>query len=108
MATQTPDPRPEAVAACLDAISPDARRDDAHELDALFRKVTGYRPQLWGGAMLGYGRYDYTYASGRSGTFLATGFAAPIDVTVGPEGSLYVADWATGNIVRISYVGDPS
>lgn len=26
--------------------------------------------------MLGYGRYDYTYASGRSGTFLATGFAA--------------------------------
>lgn len=35
----------------------------------------------------------------------ATGFAAPIDVTVGPDGSLYVADWATGIIFRISYTG---
>lgn len=33
----------------------------------------------------------------------ATGFAAPIAVAVGPEGSLYVADWATGIIFKISY-----
>lgn len=37
----------------------------------------------------------------------ATGFAAPIDIVVGPEGSLYVADFATGIIFRISYVGEP-
>lgn len=35
----------------------------------------------------------------------AMGFAAPIDVTVGPDGSLYVADWATGIIFKISYTG---
>lgn len=35
----------------------------------------------------------------------ATGFAAPIDVTVGPDGALYVADWATGIIFQITYVG---
>ena len=35
----------------------------------------------------------------------ATGFAAPIDVTTGPDGSLYVADWATGIIFKISYTG---
>ncbi|MCI0394308.1 MAG: PQQ-dependent sugar dehydrogenase [Chloroflexi bacterium] len=35
----------------------------------------------------------------------ATGFAAPIDVTTGPEGSLYVADWATGIIFQIRYTG---
>ena len=35
----------------------------------------------------------------------ATGFAAPIDVTVGPDGSLYVADWATGVIIQILYTG---
>lgn len=35
----------------------------------------------------------------------ATGFAAPIDLTVGPDGALYVADWATGLIFRIAYVG---
>ena len=35
----------------------------------------------------------------------ATGFAAPIDLTVGPDGALYVADWATGIIFRIAYGG---
>jgi len=35
----------------------------------------------------------------------ATGFAAPIDVVTGPDGSLYVADWATGIIFQISYTG---
>ncbi len=35
----------------------------------------------------------------------ATGFAAPIDVTVGPDGALYVADYATGIIFKIVYSG---
>ena len=30
---------------------------------------------MCGPSIIGYGRYDYTYASGRSGSFLATGFA---------------------------------
>jgi hypothetical protein len=42
-------------------------------------------------------------AGGSVPTNFATGFAAPIDVTVGPDGSLYVADWATGIIFKISY-----
>jgi glucose/arabinose dehydrogenase len=42
---------------------------------------------------------------GRDATDFATGFAAPIDVTVGPDGSLYVADWATGIIFQIQYEG---
>lgn len=41
---------------------------------------------------------------GTHGTF-ATGFAAPIDVTAGPDGALYVADYATGIIFKIEYVG---
>lgn len=35
----------------------------------------------------------------------ATGFAAPIAVTTDPAGNLYVADWATGIIFKISYKG---
>lgn len=35
----------------------------------------------------------------------ATGFAAPIDVVVGPDGSMYVTDWATGIVFKISYTG---
>ena len=35
----------------------------------------------------------------------ATGFAQPIDVTVGPDGNLYVTDYATGIIFRIRHTG---
>ncbi|GMQ77843.1 MAG: hypothetical protein BMS9Abin02_0334 [Anaerolineae bacterium] len=38
----------------------------------------------------------------------ATGFAAPIDIVVGTDGNLYVADFATGIIFQISYTGDSS
>ena len=41
---------------------------------------------------------------GSNSTF-ATGFAAPIDVTVGPDGAIYVADYAVGIIFKIEYVG---
>jgi glucose/arabinose dehydrogenase len=33
----------------------------------------------------------------------AVGFASPIDVTISPDGSVVVADWANGNIYSISY-----
>lgn len=51
------------------------RADEARRLDGIFGEVTGWRPRLWSGRMIGYGSYDYTYASGHSGTSLATGFA---------------------------------
>lgn len=51
------------------------RRVEAEQLDDLFRRVTGFEPQVWTGGIVGYGAYDYTYASGRSGTWMATGFA---------------------------------
>jgi sugar lactone lactonase YvrE len=40
---------------------------------------------------------------GNDGFDFATGFALPIDTAVSPDGSLYVADWATHIIFRISY-----
>ena len=41
---------------------------------------------------------------GQISTF-ATGFAAPLDVTTGPDNAIYVADYATGIIFKISYAG---
>ena len=58
------------------AIEDPRRRGEAEQLDRIFREVTGYQPKLWSGRMIGYGQYDYTYDSGHSGTWLATGFAA--------------------------------
>ena len=66
---------------------PDNRRDEARRLDTLFRAATGFQPQVWTGGIVGYGAYDYTYASGRSGTWMATGFAprkAKISVYIMP------------------------
>ncbi len=51
------------------------RRADAETLDAMFRRVTGWRPRMWGPTIIGYGQYHYTYESGRTGDFLATGFS---------------------------------
>ncbi|WP_341213421.1 DUF1801 domain-containing protein [uncultured Limimaricola sp.] len=59
----------------LSAVTPDRRREDARSLDALFREVSGFVPQIWGPSIVGYGSYDYVYESGRSGRFLATGFS---------------------------------
>lgn len=68
-------PSDASVAAFLDAVTPQIRQADARQLNNLFQQVTGFQPQIWGGSSLGYGRYDYTYASGRSGCYLATGFS---------------------------------
>ena len=64
-----------SVDAYLAQVEPPRRREDAIWLDQVFRDVTGWAPQMWGPSIIGYGRYDYTYQSGRSGSFLATGFA---------------------------------
>lgn len=39
---------------------------DCRELMALFKKVTGYSPRMWGPSMVGYGSYLYTSESGRA------------------------------------------
>jgi len=59
----------------LRAVVPEKRQQEAITLDAFFRDVTGFEPRLWSGNMLGYGYYDYRYASGREGRWFATGFA---------------------------------
>ncbi len=56
-------------------LEPARRRQDAARLDTLFREVTGFAPRMWGASIIGYGRYAYRYDSGRTGAYLATGFA---------------------------------
>ena len=59
----------------LSGVMPERRHREAQALNALFQEVTGWNPVFYKGGMLGYGSYDYTYASGRKGSFFATGFA---------------------------------
>lgn len=68
-------PTTQNVADFLASVQPDSKARDAQELDALFQRVTGFTPQMWGASIIGYGRYHYRYETGRTGDFLATGFS---------------------------------
>jgi hypothetical protein len=59
----------------LAAVEPARKREEAQVLDALFRRVTGERPKMWGPSIIGYGSYRTTYASGREVEWMRTGFS---------------------------------
>lgn len=64
-----------SVEAFLAAVEPPAKRSDAAVLDALFRRVTGEAPRMWGPNIIGYGEYRTTYESGRDVHWMRTGFS---------------------------------
>jgi hypothetical protein len=68
-------PGGQCVAGFIGAVEPDAKRADAAVLDALFRKVTGETPRIWGPSIIGYGEYHYRYASGHEGDMCRAGFS---------------------------------
>ena len=59
----------------ITAVEPERKREEARELDVLFRKVTGETPRMWGPSIIGYGVYETTYASGRDVTWMRAGFS---------------------------------
>ncbi|MFB0611080.1 DUF1801 domain-containing protein [Aurantiacibacter poecillastricola] len=59
----------------IDRVDQARKREEARELDALFRKVTGKEPVMWGPSIIGYGSYHYKYDSGREGDMCRTGFS---------------------------------
>ena len=63
------------VQSFLEGVEHPVRRADALVLDAMFRRITGWAPKMWGPTIVGYGSYHYTYDSGREGDMCATGFS---------------------------------
>jgi hypothetical protein len=59
----------------LTAVPDPTRQAEAREVCALITEVTGQAPEMWGPSIVGFGRYTYAYASGRSGEWMAVGFA---------------------------------
>lgn len=64
-----------SVADFIAAVANPTRRRDAERLVALFQEITGQPPEMWGPSIVGFGRYTYRYASGRSGEWPAAGFS---------------------------------
>ena len=52
------------------------RRRDCLELLEIMEEISGEPPRMWGASMVGFGKYRYRYASGRSGTWFRVGFAS--------------------------------
>ncbi len=68
-------PTPVPVAEFLDRTATGARRSDCAALVALMQQITGVTPTMWGTSIVGFGRYHYVYASGRSGDAPVVGFS---------------------------------
>ncbi len=64
-----------SVADFIASVEPAAKREDAVILDAIFRRVTGEQPHLWGLSIIGYGEYRTVYESGRKVHWMRTGFS---------------------------------
>lgn len=66
----------------------ETRRKDAAALLKLFEEVTGWKAQMWGSTIVGFGRYEYAYESGHSGESLVCGFSprkANLVIYAGPS-----------------------
>ncbi|MXO48328.1 DUF1801 domain-containing protein [Erythrobacter vulgaris] len=59
----------------IEGVEPEKKREEAKVLDAMFRKVTGEIPKMWGPSIIGYGAFRTTYASGRDVHWLRSGFS---------------------------------
>ncbi len=64
-----------SVAAFLRTVDDERKRNDAREVMALMKDVTGKRPKMWGPSIVGFGSYHYRYGSGREGDWPVTGFS---------------------------------
>lgn len=59
----------------LNSVENPKRKSDAFEILELMKEVTGERPMMWGKSLVGFGSYDYKYASGKAGSWFLTGFS---------------------------------
>lgn len=64
-----------SVSAFLANVKDQQKRADCKAVAKMMREATGKRAKMWGTSIVGFGSYDYRYESGRSGTFMVTGFS---------------------------------
>ena len=68
-------PTAQSVDAFLAGVDNPRRRAQGQALLPLFERASQFPARMWGESIVGFGRYAYRYESGRTGQFLATGYA---------------------------------
>ena len=66
---------PASVDSFIDTIENSRRQEDAKVLLALYTKITGEPPVMWGSSIIGYGTYVYQLADGSQNPFMRSGFS---------------------------------
>ena len=64
-----------SVDAFLASVENEAQRADALVIRELMGRITGHPARMWGKSLVGFDRYAYRYASGRTGEFFIVGFS---------------------------------
>ncbi len=75
MAEAKTKPTRDSVAAFLAKIPEAKRREDCKAVAKLMTEVTGEKPEMWGSAIVGFGRHRYKYDNGREGEWPVSGFS---------------------------------
>jgi hypothetical protein len=75
MAENKTKPTEASVDAFLDAVADPQRREDARKVCAMMARLSGEPAVLWGPSIVGFGTYQYKYASGREGSWARIGFS---------------------------------
>lgn len=68
-------PNDASVEDFINSIENDHKRADSQRIIAILQDITGEEPQMWGGSIIGFGAYHYTYKSGREGDWMKVGFS---------------------------------
>lgn len=68
-------PNDASVEDYLNGVDNETKRQDSFALLDLMQKATGEKPTMWGDSIVGFGTYQYVYASGRTGDWPLVGFA---------------------------------
>ena len=101
----TPKTRPTdaSVDELINGLDDPQQQEDARALLDLMQRVTDAPAVLWGPSIIGFGRYHYTYASGREGDWMRTGFAPRKG-----KFSIYLMDGFSGRDALLGRLGKHS
>lgn len=59
----------------IEQVENPVRKADSKTLVELFKRITGLEPKLWGGRMIGFGKFSYKRKNGDEFEWFNTGFA---------------------------------
>ena len=75
MAELKTQPTSQSVSDFLKTVEDRQMRAECRVVATMMREATGKRARMWGTSIVGFGTYDYKYASGREGSWPVVGFS---------------------------------